>query len=200
MTGAGALISQGAMQQASFEQVEDYLINLPWHSGDAMLTETLWHVAGIAPTDPGVSVLLSYVVLVKWPASQKGTSPLMHGSTHISVYLWLAQGPQPAHPGHMYITRHSRCMMQSHHIDCVVCTYASASSKWAELGCDALQMPCATSGSKLMPWCDCGQAMATAGPTSRCSTRGGGADRPMARRTKTRAMGAAILQGSFSGA
>ena len=51
--GAGALISQGAMRHADFAQVERYLTDLPWHSGDAMLTETLWNVMGIAPTDPG---------------------------------------------------------------------------------------------------------------------------------------------------
>lgn len=51
--GAGTIISQGAMRQSSFEQVEHYLENLPWHSGDAMLTETFWNVLGIAPTDPG---------------------------------------------------------------------------------------------------------------------------------------------------
>ncbi|KAK9785869.1 hypothetical protein WJX73_002692 [Symbiochloris irregularis] len=51
--GAGAIISQGAMRLASFQEVERYLQALPWHSGDAMLTETMWHVLGLATTDPG---------------------------------------------------------------------------------------------------------------------------------------------------
>ena len=45
------------MKQAAFEQVEEYMLALPWHSGDAMLTETLWHVMGIAPTDPGMPLV-----------------------------------------------------------------------------------------------------------------------------------------------
>ena len=41
------------MRLSSFDQVEDYLLDLPWHSGDAMLTETMWNVLGLGPTDPG---------------------------------------------------------------------------------------------------------------------------------------------------
>ena len=46
------------MRLASFDDVEQYLEELPWHSGDAMLTEAMWHVLKLAPTDPGVPLLL----------------------------------------------------------------------------------------------------------------------------------------------
>lgn len=86
IAGAGAIISQGAMRLASFDAVEQFLEQLPWHSGDAMLTEAMWHVLKLAPTDPGAHLQLCLVIVVKllgtmtqgkavaWPNRQQGLS------------------------------------------------------------------------------------------------------------------------------
>ena len=51
--GAGAIISRGAMERASFEAVEGYLQSIDLQSGDAMLTKAFWNVLNLGPTDPG---------------------------------------------------------------------------------------------------------------------------------------------------
>ena len=51
--GAGAIISRGAMERASFEAVEGYLQSIDLQSGDAMLTKAFWNVLSLGPTDPG---------------------------------------------------------------------------------------------------------------------------------------------------
>ena len=70
--GAGAIISQGVMRQGELGRVERYLVDLPWHSGDAMLTETMWNVLGVAPTDPGAG-------------------PCMQIACHLAVTMWAAK-------------------------------------------------------------------------------------------------------------
>lgn len=57
-TGAGAIISQGAMAQAPFPAVQKYLEGMDWVSGDAMLSKVMWDVLRIAPTDPGAHSFL----------------------------------------------------------------------------------------------------------------------------------------------
>ncbi|KAK9797832.1 hypothetical protein WJX73_005489 [Symbiochloris irregularis] len=72
--GAGALISQGAMRQASFEAVEDYLVNrMPVRSSDAMLTEVMWEVLRVAPTDPGYGYCRPHIQMFDpgWSGEQR---------------------------------------------------------------------------------------------------------------------------------
>lgn len=52
-TGAGALISSGAMRRATLQAVQVFYAGMPVQSGDAMLSRAFWHILNLAPTDPG---------------------------------------------------------------------------------------------------------------------------------------------------
>lgn len=55
--GAGAIISAGLMQKGTLKAVENHIRDVEF-SGDAMFTKATWEVLGIAPTDPGLIVIL----------------------------------------------------------------------------------------------------------------------------------------------
>ena len=52
--GAGAIISSAAMKRASFQDVEDFALNIPPQSGDSLTHKIFWQVMDLAPTDPGM--------------------------------------------------------------------------------------------------------------------------------------------------
>ena len=53
MQGRGAIISSAAMKRASFQDVEDFALNIPPQSGDSLTQKIFWQVMDLAPTDPG---------------------------------------------------------------------------------------------------------------------------------------------------
>lgn len=55
--GAGAIISSAAMKRASFQDVEDFALNIPPQSGDSLTHKIFWQVMDLAPTDPGTLCL-----------------------------------------------------------------------------------------------------------------------------------------------
>lgn len=55
--GAGAIISSAAMKRASFQDVEDFALNIPPQSGDSLTHKIFWQVMDLAPTDPGMFCL-----------------------------------------------------------------------------------------------------------------------------------------------
>lgn len=93
--GAGAVISRGAMERASFDDVHQYLTSIDLQSGDAMLTKAFWNVLNLAPTDPGKTLQMNQSAAPSWRWKHTGSTSGVQVEMKMKVSSFLHTGFLP---------------------------------------------------------------------------------------------------------